>query len=193
MKKAIILLAALLIAACTHVPDSKELREKEREALEKIVSGYNDDNSNIKAEYDEENHCIELSWKCKTLTAMYDLHFTDLLTSNPTSYADGFKISMVLLYKGITKIDKLEFDYEGIKYKMFPIISETIDESGAVLAYFSPIDDASVECFKMLSNLSGLVIGKIHTNKGPVDMPLDDVFNLRGMARSYIMDGGKFE
>lgn len=54
MKKAITLLAAFfMIAACTRVQDSSELGEKEREALEKIVSDYNDDDSDIKAEYDE--------------------------------------------------------------------------------------------------------------------------------------------
>lgn len=194
MKKAITLLAVFfLIAACTHVQDSSELKEKEREALEKIVSGYNDDDSDIKAEYDEKNQCINLSWKCETLTASYDLHFKDLLTENPTSYADGFRISMALFVKGVTQIDMLEFNFEGIKFKVLPFVSNTIDDRGVAMAGFRASDDSSVECFKMLSNLSGLVTGKIHTNKGPIDIPLNDVFNLRGMARSYVMDGGKFE
>ena len=194
MKKIITLLVALFtIAACSRVKDSAILKEKEREALEKIVSDYNDDDSNIKAEYDEERQCIELSWKCETLTAIYDLYFKDLLTDNPTSYADGFRISMVLYYKGVTKIDRLEFNYEGIKYKMLPVTSQTIDDRGVAMAGFLLSDDATVECLKMLSNLSGLVTGKIHTNKGPIDIPLNDVFTLRGMARSYVINDGKFE
>lgn len=194
MGKTITLLVALLmIAACSRVNDSAILKEKEREALEKIVSDYNDDDSNIKAEYNEEKQCIELSWKCETLTAIYDLYFNDLLTDNPTSYADGFRISMVLFYKGVTQIDMLEFNYEGIKFKMLPVMSHTIDDEGVVMAGFLLSDDSTVECLKMLSNLSGLVTGKIHTNKGAIDIPLNDVFNLRGMARSYIIDGGKFE
>lgn len=194
MGKTITLLVALLMfAACSRLQDSSELREKEREALEKIVSDYNDDDSDIEAEYDEKKQCIKLSWKCETLTASYDLHFRDLLSEKPTSYADGFRISMVLFYKGVTKIDMLEFNYEGIKFKVFPFVSEKIDDKGIAMAGFHASDDSSVECFKMLSNLSGLVTGKIHTNKGPIDIPLKDVFNLRGMARSYVIDGGKFE
>jgi len=54
MKKAITLMAAFfMLAACSRVQDSSELKEKEREALEKIVSDYNDEDSDIKAEYDE--------------------------------------------------------------------------------------------------------------------------------------------
>lgn len=194
MKKAITLMAAFfMLAACSRVQDSSKLKEKEREALEKIVSDYNDEDSDIKAEYDEKNNCISLSWKCETLTASYDLHFWNLLSEKPTSYADGFRISVVLFYKGVTKIDMLEFNYEGIKFKVFPFVSETIDDRGIAMAGFHASDDSSVECFKMLSNLSGLVTGKIHTNKGPIDIPLNDVFNLRGMARNYIIDGGKFE
>ena len=54
MKKVVTLLVAfLIITACTRVQDSAALQEKEREALEKIVSGYNDKDSEINAEYDE--------------------------------------------------------------------------------------------------------------------------------------------
>lgn len=194
MKKTVALFAAsLMITACTRLQDSTKLEEKNREALEKIVNDYNGKDSDIKAEYNEEKQCINLSWKCETLTASYDLHLVDLLTENPTSYADGFGISMVLFIKGVTKIDMLEFNYEGIKYKMLPFTSHTIDDRGVTMAGFHASDDSSVECFKMLSSLSGLVTGKIHTNKGSIDIPLNDVYNLRGMARSYIMDGGKFE
>lgn len=193
MKKVVILIAVVFaLSACTNKGETPQTpNDTEREALEKIASDYN--SSNIKAEYDEKGHYIILSWKCETLTASYNLHFKDLLTENPTSYADGFRISMVLFIKGVTKIDMLEFNYEGIKYKALPYVSETIDERGIAMAGFFPSNDTSIECFKMLSNLSGLVTGKIHTNKGPINIPLDDVYNLRGMARSYVMDGGKFE
>lgn len=194
MKKFAYFIFALAFAACTSNVSNTYQQEAEKlsELLKNYMDNY-DDSSDIKAEYDEERQCIELSWKCKTLTASYDLHFKDLLTDNPTSYADGFRISMVLFYKGITKIGMLEFDYEGTKYKMLPLTSETIDDRGVVMAGFLPSNDANAECLYMLSNLSGLVTGKIHTNKGPIDIPLEDVFNLRGMARNYVIDGGKFE
>jgi len=194
MGKTITLLVALLmIAACSRVNDSAILKEKEREALEKIVSDYNDEDSDIKAEYDEERDCIHMKWKCKMFNVSYDIRFKDLLTENPTSYADGFMISMVLFFKGVTQIDRLEFVYEGIKYKMLPYTSETLNEKGVAMAGFLMSDKTSVECLKMLSVLSGVVTGKIYTNKGPIDIPLDDVYNLRGMARSYVIDGGTFD
>ena len=194
MKKIILFaLVVFIMAACSNNQDKAKQEQQEREALEKIVEKYNEDDSDISAEYDEDERCINLSWKCETFTASYDLHFNDLLTENPTSYADGFCISMVLFIRGVTKIDMLEFNYEGIKYKVFPFAAETIDDRGITMAGFSTREESTKECLKMLSNLDGLVTGKIYTNKGPIDMPLNDVLNLRSMAHSYIMDGGKFE
>ena len=144
-------------------------------------------------QYDEQCQCVNLSWKCKTLTASYKLYFKDLLSDNPTSYAKDFLISMVIFKEGVTEISRLEFVYEGITFKAIPFTSETIDEKGVALAAFNASNETTISCFNMLSNLSGLVTGKICTNKGAINIPLDDVFNLRGMARSYVIDGGKFE
>lgn len=193
MKKAIILLAALLIAACTHVPDSKELREKEREALEKIVSDYNDDSSNIKAEYDESSQCIKMSQKGKTLTISYKMHFDDLLGDNPSSHSDDFLISMVVIEKGVNQINSIEIIYDGIKFEATPFHTEPIGERGLVTAGFSEDDEQTRKCLDVLSIISYPVEAYFHTNKGRFKLPAEDLLCLMSMARSYIIDGGKFE
>ena len=194
MKKTLCLLVVLfMIAACTRVQDSSELGEKEREALEKIVSDYNDDDSDIKAEYDEKKQCINLSWKGETLTTSYDLHFRGLLTENPTSYADGFIISMVTFQKGVTDITKLQFVFESIKFDMIPMYSNTIDDRGIAMAGFSIRDEPTKKCLELLSHLESPITAKIYTNKGTFRLPDEDVVSLMSMTRSYVSDGGKFE
>ena len=116
----------------------------------------------------KKNQCINLSWKCETLTASYDLHFVDLLTENPTSYADGFRISMVPYIKGVTKIDLLEFDYEGIKYKMLPVTSHTIDDRGVAMAGFLLSNDATVECLNRYRRLDRTNISFLICVKPPI-------------------------
>lgn len=194
MKKIHIIIAALAIAACTGNNSNTYQQEAEKlsELLENYMANY-DDSSDIKAEYNKEDGCICLSWKSETLTASYDIHFKDILSDNPTSYAEGFRISMIVRREGATQITKLEFVYEGIPFKMIPYSSDAIGDGGLVMAAFLQSDKSTKDCFKMLSNLSGVVTGKIYTDNGTIDMPLNDVFNLRGMARSYVINGGTFE
>lgn len=192
MKKLAILIVPFLIASCTG-KDTQQQEQAIKEFMESYAKEHTDPDDDLTAEYDEERDCIHMKWKCKMFNVSYDIRFKDLLTENPTSYADGFMISMVLFFKGVTQIDRLEFVYEGIKYKMLPCTSETLNEKGVAMAGFLMSDKTSVECLKMLSVLSGVVTGKIYTNKGPIDIPIDDVYNLRGMARSYVIDGGTFD
>lgn len=193
MKVITLLVTFFIIAACAHVQDSAKLQEKEREALEKIISDYNDEDSNIKAEYNEENQCLNLSWKGETITSCYDLHFKDLLTDNPTTYADGFVISMVTFQKGVTEITSLQFVFDGVKFDMTPQYSKTIDDRGITMAGFSIHDESTKKSLNVLSHLESPVTAEICTNKGTFRLPDEDVLSLMGMARSYIMDGGTFE
>ncbi len=192
---ALVFIASAIMYGCNSNSNSNDSGvcsvpdEKIDAFAQTIVEGYSGE---IKAEYDKSNQRIDLSWKCKTMTVSYHLLFKDLLTDNPTTYADGFLISSTLFAKGVTEIKRMEFKYEGITFNAVPFCSETIDERGAALAGFSSSDKENTECFKMLSNLSGVVTGKFITNKGEIEIPLNDVFNLRGMARSYIIDGGEF-
>jgi hypothetical protein len=182
-----------MFTACARVQDSSKLGEEEREALEKIVCNYNDKDSGIKAEYDEKNNCINLSWQGETLTTSYNLHFRDLLTENPTSYADGFIISMVAFQKGVTDIVKLQFVLEGITFDMIPLYSNTIDDRGITMAGFGIHDESTKKCLGLLSHLASPVPAKIYTNMGTFKLPDEDILSLMSMTRSYIMDGGKFE
>ena len=195
MKKVVILIAVVFaLSACTNKGETPQTpNDTEREALEKIVSDYNDDDSDIKAEYDEKKQCINLSWKGETLTTSYDLHFRDLLTENPTSYADGFIISMVTFQKGVTDITKLQFVFEGIKFDVIPMYSNTIDDRGIAMAGFSIRDEPTKKCLELLSHLESPITAKIYTNKGTFRLPDEDVVSLMSMTRSYVMDGGKFE
>ena len=187
------ILVVFSMMSCTKKQNITELKQREREALENIIEKYNDQDSDISAEYDEEKQCINLSWQGETLTTSYNLHFRDLLTENPTSYADGFIISMVAFQKGVTDIVKLQFVFEGITFDMIPLYSNTIDDRGIAMAGFGIHDESTKKCLGLLSHLASPVPAKIYTNMGTFKLPDEDILSLMSMTRSYIMDGGKFE
>lgn len=189
----LIFIASFIMIGCNSNSNDNSRRSIQDGKIDAIAQTIvKDYDGEIKAEYDKKNQRINITWKCKTMTVSYHLLFKDLLTDNPTTYADGFSISSVLFVKGVTEIKRMEFKYEGITFNAVPFCSETIDERGVAMAGFNSSDKENTECFKMLSNLSGVVTGKIITNNGDIPIPLNDVFTLRGIARSYLIDGGEF-
>lgn len=192
MGKTITLLVALLmIAACSRVNDSAILKEKEREVLEKIVSDYNDEDSDIKAEYNKEDGCIDMSWKGKMLNVSYELRFKDLLTDNPQSYAEDFTIYAVLFDTTINVVRDMEFSIHGVSFKVKPSMMEHYDKFIAL--GFTSSDELFTKTLELLSHQSGVVDAWLNTNRGKIEIPFYDITNIQAMAINYRLDGGKFD
>ena len=190
----ITLVLLLLLTGCNS--SKKEIANLEKqmnEAMAKLAKEYNDDDSDIKAEFIDGDESLELSWNGKTMTASYDLHFKDLLSDNPTSYADGLLISMVVYQDGIERVTRMEFTYKGVSFHTIPFTSNKIGEKGMAVAGFSVNDESTRECLYLLSNLAAEVEGKICTNKGSIEIPLGDILGLAGFVQSYITNGGELE
>lgn len=192
MKKTTILIAAaFLILGCTgNNPQQEE--KAVREFMESYSKAHTDEGG-VSATYDEERNCIDMSMKGDMINISYQVHFKDLLTENPTSYAESFLISMVVIQKDVTDITGLEFVYEGIKFEALPFHYETLDKKGIATAGFSAEDESTRKCLDMLSKISYIKDAFYRTNKGTFRIPSEDITNLQAMARSYILDGGKFE
>lgn len=192
MKKIVYIIAALVISACTGNDSNTYQKEAEKlsELLENYMANY-DDSSDIKAEYNKEDGCIDMSWKGKMLNVSYELRFKDLLTDNPQSYAEDFTITMVLFQEGINSVTGLVFDTGGVAFNVTPFVVTPCDEFTVV--GFTNAEESFIKAMNYLSVPQHNVTVWLNTNKGKIDIPLYETINLQGMAISYKINGGTFE
>lgn len=192
MKKIVYIIAALAISACTGNDSNTYQKEAEKlsELLENYMANY-DDSSDIKAEYNKEDGCIDMSWKGKMLNASYELRFKDLLTDNPQSYAEDFTIYAVLFDTTINVVRDMEFSIHGVSFKVKPSMMEHYDKFIAL--GFTSSDELFTKTLELLSHQSGVVDAWLNTNRGKIEIPFYDVTNIQAMAINYRLDGGKFE
>lgn len=184
---------AFLIAGCASKSDTAQLQDYISKIKSSLVQ--NDiDTTDIECVYSEEKDCIELSYKGERMTVSYDINFKDLLSENPKTEASGFIISMVVprLQKEKT-ISHLELIIGNNKYTVMPFVVESLGDDYFVVG-FSNAEESFRVCMELLTfSNDAIVEARLRSDIGYVRIPVSDVFNLRSMAISYKLDGGKFE
>lgn len=192
MKNTIIMIAAVfLIVGCTD----KNGSQQSTDALTLILQEHMQngiDTTGVSAVYNKEKECIELSWEGEIMTVSYNTYYKGTPEEKMKSYADGFNISMLVLKQGATKVSHMELTIGNRSYVLLPFVVEPIGND-FIVAGFNSSEESVRICLELLANTNSIVEAKVYTDKGSVKIPINDVFNLMGMAKSYIMDGGKFE
>ena len=192
MKNTIIMIAAVfLIVGCTD----KNGSQQSTDALTLILQEHMQngiDTTGVSAVYNKEKEGIELSWRGEIMTVSYNTYYKGTPEEKIKSYADGFNISMLVLKQGATKVSHMELTIGNRSYVLLPFVVEPIGND-FIVAGFNSSEESVRICLELLANTNSIVEAKVYTDKGSVKIPINDVFNLMGMAKSYIMDGGKFE
>jgi hypothetical protein len=191
MKKVLLLIAAILLAACNRSNNTEQTEQAIKEIMSSYAKVYDDRDRDITAVYDEKEDCIDLKWKGEMMNVSYKLFFKDLLTDNPQSYADKFIIVIILPATEIKSVSDMELTISGVKCKITPCLNELLGEKIVTLG-FSDLEESFCKYMDILGRITSPVSAVLNTNKGKIEIPFNDMVNLQAMAHSYILDGGTF-
>ena len=189
---AIVIAVALLIAGCASKSDISQLQDYMSQI--KIGLSQNDiDTTDIECVYNKEKDCIELSYKGELMTVSYDIHFKDLSSENPKSEASGFITSMVVPRQNEKTISHMELMIGNSKYVIIPTVVEPIGDNFFTVG-FTLSEESFRVCMELLTySKDAIVEARLRSDIDYIRIPVSDMFNLRSMATSYKLDGGKFE
>ena len=196
-KKAYLIVAVFATCACTNnggtsqVKDNMELADNSRDADNIHLSVI--DTTYIERSYDEKGKCVRVSYegrrweKGHRVSVSYDLYDTDM-----PRYARNFIVNVDIAHKGEIKVSHMEIETENKKFSIAPTLTVPMDNV-LTLVYFGCVEKDMIEAMDTLAHTGTYVGAKVFFDNSSLTLPLHEVQQMRYMARSYIMDGGKFE
>lgn len=196
----ILALVLLCIASCTGRNGTHQVVCDDPQTLHNPI--LDDVNStNIERKHDEKEDCEKVSYKGEIqrddhrLSISYAIRTKDSLgkkLSKQEAYA--FMITLDLGRKGATEVTSMEIEIKDEKFTFLPTFVQN-NGNGTFWAIFSPDEYSSLAaCLNKLAYSNEMQV-KAHVkyDNGAHRLVQFEYWQLRNMARSYLIDGGKFE
>ena len=198
MKKVVFIIAAVFATyACTNkgntsqVHKNTELTDSKQES--ENIHLWLIDTTYIRRDYDDKEKCVRVSYigrkwdKGHRVSVSYEIHDTD----GPRN-ARNFIVNVDIAHKGRLNVSRMEIETENKKFSIAPTLTVPMDNV-LTLVYFGCVDKSMIEAMDTLSHTGTYVGANVFFDNNNLTIPLHEVQQIRYMARSYIMDGGKFE
>lgn len=151
------------------------------------------DTTYITRSYDEVEKCVTVTYKGREwerghrVSVSYEIPDSDL-----PRHAQNFVVNVDIAHKGKINVSHMEIETENKKFVIAPTLTVPMDNV-LTLVFFGFAEKEMVEAVDTLAHTGTYASVEVFYDNSSLTLPLHEIQQIRYMARSYIIDGGKFE